>query len=141
MKNYLVKNYNNGLDFFDDAFESFFKPMFYAAKFDSMKTDIKETEDGYVLDIEMPGFDKSEISLNLDKGYLTISAAKKECEEGGDKVKFLRKERNCRCERSYYVGENINEDEIKAKYDNGILAIHVPKEQTKKIESKKIVID
>lgn len=141
MKNYLVKNYNNGLDFFDDAFESFFKPMFYDAKFDSMKTDIKEASDEYILDIEMPGFDKSEISLNFDKGYLTISATKKEREESEDKIKFLRKERNCRCERSYYVGEHINGDEIKAKYDNGILVIRIPKEQTKKIELKKIVIE
>ena len=144
MKNYLVKNYNNGFDFFDEAIESFFKPMFYDAKFDSMKTDIKEVDGGYALEIEMPGFDKSEITLSLEKGYLTIGAAKKECvEESGkkDDVKYIRKERSCRCERSYYVGEYIREEDVKAKYDNGILEIKVPKNQPKHIEVKKIEIE
>ena len=67
MRNYLVKRNNEGndLDFLDDAFNSFFKPMFYEEKFNTMKTDIKETETGYVMDIEVPGFDKKDVNISL----------------------------------------------------------------------------
>ena len=85
MKGYLVKNNNrNGLDVFDDVFDSFFKPMFYEEKFNTMKTDIKENDKSYVMDIEVPGFDKKDIGISLENGYLTISASKKEC--GEDKI-------------------------------------------------------
>ena len=78
MRNYLVRrnNENNNLDFFDDAFNSFFKPMFYEEKFNTMKTDIKETENGYVMDVEIPGFDKKDVNVSLKDGYLTITAEK-----------------------------------------------------------------
>ena len=139
MKNYLIRN-NNGLDFFDDAFERFFSPALYATKFQGMSTDIKEKEDGYELSVELPGFDKSEIDLSLEKGYLTISAQKAEKEED-EKEKYVRRERKVQCTRSYYVGENLTEEDIKAKYDKGVLEVFVPKDKPKQIESKKINID
>mgnify|MGYP004671556677 FL=1 len=132
MKNYLVRrnNENNNLDFFDDAFNSFFKPMFYDEKFDSMKTDIKETENSYLMDIEVPGFDKKDVNISLKDGYLTITAEKKETEED-KKHNYLRRERSASLSRSYYVGD-VNKESVKAKYENGVLMIEIPKEETKK---------
>ena len=143
MKNYLVRNYGNGLDVFDNAFEQLFKPMFYDEKPQGMNTDIRETENGYALDVDLPGFDKSEIELTLEKGYLTICAKKAEVEEEGkeNEKKYLRKERKVQYSRSYYIGENITEDDIKAKYENGVLVVDLPKDKPKQIETKKIVID
>ena len=95
MRNYLVKRNNegNGLDFFDDAFDSLFKPMFYEEKFNTMKTDIKEREDSYVMDVEIPGFDKKDVNISLKDGYLTITAEKKE-EDNGKKENYVRRERS-----------------------------------------------
>ena len=139
MKNYLVKNNGNNLDVFDDVFDSFFKPMFYEEKFNTMKTDIKETEKSYLMDVEVPGFEKKDINISLENGYLTISASKKECEEG-NKHNYLRKERSCSLSRSYYVGD-VKEEEVKAKYENGVLTVEIPKEQPKVPTSHQISID
>src|SRR5574344_418299 len=138
MKNYLIRdNGRNGADFFDDAFSNFFRPVFYDEKFDGMKTDIKENDNGYSMEVELPGFEKQDISLNLENGYLTISANKVEKDEGDKKTKFLRRERSYSCQRSFYVGENITEEDIKAKYNNGVLEVLVPKDQPKQIAEKK----
>lgn len=132
MRNYLVRrnNENNNLDFFDDAFNSFFKPMFYEEKFNAMKTDIKETENGYVMDVEIPGFDKKDVNVSLKDGYLTITAEKTETDED-KKHNYIRRERSSSLSRSYYVGDVSNES-VKAKYENGILSIEIPKEESKK---------
>ena len=137
MKTYLQKR-NNG-DVFD-VFEDFFKPMFYDEQLDSMRTDIKETDDDYKLSIEMPGFKKDEIKVSLDNGYLTVSAEKAEKEEEGKEksAKYLRRECRVSCQRSYYVGDDVQVDSVKAKYDNGMLELTVPKAAPKKIETKSI---
>ena len=140
MKNYLIKNYNGTPDIWDEAFANFFRPMFYEDKPEGMNTDIRETDEGYELSIELPGFDKSEIELTLEKGYLTIGAKKEEKEEP-KKGTYLRKERKIQCSRSYYIGENVTEEDVKASYENGILKIDVPKAAPKKVEAKKISID
>ena len=129
MKNYLVRNdkRNNGLDVFDDVFDSFFKPMFYEEKFNTMKTDIKETENSYLMDIEIPGYEKKDIGISLENGYLTISAKKEEKQED-KKENYLRRERSYSCSRSYYVGD-VDKDKVKAKYENGVLVVEIPKEQ------------
>ena len=129
MKNYLVRNdkRNNGLDVFDDVFDSFFKPMFYEEKFNTMKTDIKETENSYLMDIEIPGYEKKDIGISLENGYLTISAKKEEKQED-KKENYLRRERSYSCSRSYYVGD-VEKDKVKAKYENGVLVVEIPKEQ------------
>ena len=139
MKNYLINcsHRNNPLDFFDDAFDSFFRPVFYDEKFDAMKTDIKETPNSYEMEIEMPGFDKEDISVSVENGYMTIGAEKKEKEEDKNEAhRYVRKERSVSCQRSYYVGE-AEEGDIKAKYVNGILSVTIPKKEEKKPESKK----
>ena len=140
MKNYLQKR--NGGDVFD-VFEDFFKPMFYDEQLDSMRTDIKETDDDYKLSIEMPGFKKDEIRVSLENGYLTVSAEKAEKEEEGkDKsAKYLRRECRVSCQRSYYVGDDVEVDSVKAKYENGMLELSVPKAAPKQIETRSIAIE
>ena len=117
MKNYLT-NYNRSnspFDFIDSAFDDLFRPLFYDEKLDAMKTDIRETKDAYILDVEMPGFEKSEISMDVENGYLTIRAEKSEKDEEDKKEhRYVRKERSVSCQRSYYIGD-ADEDSIKAK--------------------------
>ena len=125
MKNYIQKR-NYARDPFFDAFDDFFKPVFYDDRENSMRTDIKETDNGYQLDVEMPGFDKKDIKISLENGYLTISAQKSNKEENGENAKnekYLRKECSVSCSRSYYVGEDIEKENVKAKYDNGMLTL------------------
>ncbi len=141
MKNYLSKtNGSNPMDIFSDAFDSFLKPLFYDEKFDSMKTDIKESESGYELEVEMPGFEKEDISLSIESGYLTISAQKKDKKESDDKQRYLRKERSVSCQRSYYIGD-IKEDSVKARYCNGVLEVTLPKQEPEKPQKRTISIE
>jgi len=141
MRNYLVKRNNEGnsLDFFDDAFNSLFKPMFYEEKFNTMKTDIKERENSYLMDVEIPGFDKKDVNISLKDGYLTITAEKKE-EDNGKKENYVRRERSTSLSRSYYVGD-VAKESVKAKYENGVLSIEIPKEQEKKELTHNIEIE
>lgn len=107
-----------------------------------MKTDVHEHEDGYEVDIDLPGFKKDEINLTLDKGYLTISASKGlDKEETSKKGKIIRQERYAGAmSRSFYVGEAITEEEIKAKFEDGVLKLSVPKKDTKKLPEKKVIM-
>ncbi len=123
MKNYITTHRNN--DLFDEAFENFFRPFYMDSDSTFMKTDIKETDKNYVMDVEMPGLEKKDISLKFENGYVTISAKKQESENDG---KYLRRERATSYSRSYYMGE-VDETQIKAKYENGILTVTVPKEK------------
>ena len=139
MKNYPI-NYNrsnNVFDYIDSAFDDLFRPLFYDEKLDAMKTDIRETKDSYILDVEMPGFEKSEISLDVENGYLTIRAEKSEKEsEDGKEHRYVRKERRDSSHHSFYIGDT-EEDAIKAKYDKGVLTVTLPKKEEKKPEPKK----
>ncbi len=137
MKNYLTKK-NNSYDLFD-AFDDFFRPVFFDDQRD-LRTNIKETADTYELDIEMPGYSKEQIKVALENGYLTVSANKESKEEEHGKH-YLRKEISESCSRSYYVGDDVTQNDIKAKYENGMLSISVPKSQPKKIQSSFIAIE
>ena len=109
-----------------------------------MKTDVRETDSGYEVDIDLPGFKKDEINIQLDNGYLSISAAKGLDKDEQDKEgKYIRKERYAgSMSRSFYVGNAITQDDIKAKYESGILRISVPKKAAEEIESaKRIAIE
>ena len=119
-----------------DAFDDFFKPMFYDDQHD-MRTDIKETDAGYLLEIEMPGFKKDQIHVSLEDGYLTVSGEK----ATGKEEKYLHKEIKESFSRSYYVGTEISEESIKAKYEDGILSLAVPKAQPKQITARSIPIE
>ena len=109
-----------------------------------MKTDVRETDSGYEVDIDLPGFKKDEINIQLDNGYLSISAAKGLDKDEQDKEgKYIRKERYAgSMSRSLYVGNAITQDDIKAKYESGILRLSVPKKAAEEIESaKRIAIE
>ena len=108
-----------------------------------MKTDVREKKDSYEVDIDLPGFKKDEIKLELENGYLTISAAKGLDKDETDKEtgKYIRRERYVgACQRSYYVGEDITEEDIKAEFKHGILKLFVPKKEAKPaVEEKKYI--
>ena len=107
-----------------------------------MKTDVKEHEDQYEVDIDLPGFKKDEIKLDLENGYLTVSAAKGlDKDEKDKKGKLIRQERYAgSMQRSFFVGEEVTTEDIKAKYENGVLKLNVPKKEAKKLPEKKTIL-
>lgn len=107
-----------------------------------MKTDVRENDGNYELDIELPGFKKDEISLTLDNGYLIVGAAKTVNEEEKDnKGKMLRQERfSGAMQRSFYVGDALDENDVKAKFEDGILSLCFPKEKQPEIPEKKSIM-
>ena len=125
-------------NFFDNGFFGAHNPLFGKNGRNLMKTDIHETDDakGYRLAIDLPGFKKEEISLDLKDGYLTISAEKGlDKDEEDKKGRVLRQERYAgSCSRSFYVGD-VKPEDIKAKYEHGVLTILVPKHDSKKLAS------
>ena len=135
MKNYLAEKHNN--DLFNEVFGDFFKPVFYGDSAVYMATDVKEKENSYELEIEMPGYNKEDISVDFEKGYLTVSAKKDEKQEEGKK--YISRERHSVCRRSYYVGE-IDENGISAKYENGVLSVELPKRVEEKPATKSIEV-
>ena len=126
MKYYVTRRNNDAANYYDKVFDNFFRPFFADETADFMKTDVKETENAYLMEIEMPGFDKNEINMSLENGYITITA--KKVSESQDK--YLKRERSDSYSRSYYVGD-IQKDSVSAKYENGVLVVSVPKEQQK----------
>lgn len=132
-------------DFMDDAFErNFFggrNPLYGKHSKNIMKTDVKETETGYELDIDLPGFKKDEISAHLEDGYLTVSAAKGvDKDEKDNEGRYIRRERySGSMTRSFYVGNAVTEEDIKAKYEDGILSLSIPKKDPKDVEAKKYI--
>ncbi|MDD3382820.1 MAG: Hsp20/alpha crystallin family protein [Bacilli bacterium] len=136
----LVPRKNQVSGFFDDDFfDGFFNfPVRKVDVNNLMKTDVKETEENYLMDIDIPGYDKKDISLSLEDGYLTIKAAKEETTEEKEDEKFIRRERHYgESSRSFYVGD-VTEEEINAEYVNGTLKIVIPKVNAKK-ETKKLI--
>jgi len=128
---------NRSFDLFDDFFNDPFFTVSPGKSFDSMmKTDIQDNDSDYLLEVELPGFRKEDIKAELKDGYLTISAAREENKEEKDKNnKFVRRERfTGSCRRSFYVGESITQEDMKAAFENGILKIQFPKEAPKAIE-------
>ncbi len=129
---------------FDDMFDDMFTSPFFANRSDmSMKTDITEKDGSYMLDMELPGCKKEDIHLELNDGYLNVSASHNTSkDEKDDKGNVIRQERySGTFSRSFYVGENVREEDIKASYDNGELKITFPKAQEKLPEKKTIMIE
>ncbi len=109
-----------------------------------MKTDVHEHDEGFELDIDLPGFKKEEIQIDLENGYLTVSAAKGlESDEKNQKGKLIRKERySGSMQRSFFVGKELKEEDIKAKFEDGVLKLSVPKKEVEKVpEKKRIMIE
>ena len=107
-----------------------------------MKTDVHEHDDHYEVDIDLPGFAKDEITIELNDGYLTISAAKGlDKDENDKKGKLIRQERYAGAmQRSFYVGENVTEEEIKASFKQGVLSLNIPKKEAKAVPEKKTIM-
>ncbi len=106
-----------------------------------MKTDVHEHDDQYEIDIDLPGFKKNEITLTLEKGTLTVAASKGlDKDEKTKKGRVIRQERYAgSMQRSFFIGHNVTEDEIKAKYEDGVLKLLVPKKEAAKIPEKKTI--
>lgn len=147
-----------GENLFDDLFDEFFDfPVFDDKAMQKaqrklygrhathmMKTDVQEHDDHYEVDIDLPGFKKEELSLELKDGYLVISAAKglNKDEEDKETGRFVRRERYAgSMSRSFYVGEKVKQEDIHAKYESGVLKLAIPKEEEKKpeVEEKKYI--
>ena len=105
-----------------------------------MKTDIRDTGSSYELDIDLPGFKKDEIKAKVENGYLTISA-EKGLDKENKKGKMLRQERYSGVmQRSFFVGEHLTEEDIKASYENGVLHVMIPKKEARKVPEKKTIL-
>ena len=127
-------------EFFDDDFpmipmRSMRNPLYGKNAKNLMKTDVRETDNTYELDVDLPGFKKDEVQLDLKDGYLTISAAKGLDKDQEDKKgKYIRQERYAgACSRSFYVGEAVEPEDVSAKFEDGILTVSVPKNAKKQL--------
>lgn len=149
MSSYLPTIFGENLmDVFDGFDRSFFRnfgsmdrALYGKHAQNMMKTDVKETDDGYEVDIDLPGFKKDEIQLELNNGYLTISTQKAlEKDEKNKKGRMLRQERYAgMMQRSFYVGEHITEEDVKASYESGVLHLVIPKKDVPKMPEKKVI--
>ncbi|WP_297134819.1 Hsp20/alpha crystallin family protein [Terrisporobacter sp.] len=136
-------NNNFGGNLFDNMFDEMFRDPFSANKrVDKvMITDIQEKDNQYILDMDLPGYEKEDIKAQLKDGYLTITAQKNEISEDKDeKGDYIRRERySGKCSRSFYVGEGVKEEDIKASFNNGILQLTFPKQADKKEDNTKYI--
>ena len=138
-----------GENLFDDFFDDFYKPAVkrsprrvYTPVNSIMKTDVKETDTAFELDIDLPGYKKEDVQAQLKDGYMTITASShKENSEKNEEGKYIRRERYAgTCSRSFYVGEDVTQEDIKAKFEDGILKVTVPKKEAKpQVEEKKYI--
>ena len=134
------------MDVFDDFDRDFFRGMarpehvlYGKNAAHMMKTDVKELDENYEISVDLPGFSKDNIKVDLNNGYLTISTEKSLSKE--DKGKMLRQERYVgTMQRSFYVGDSITEEDIKAKYENGVLTLTIPKKEARKVPEKKQIL-
>ena len=133
-------------DFFTDPFGMMVMPQRHDPLYGKhsknlMKTDVRETEDSYELDVDLPGFKKDEVTLELKDGVLTIQAVKGlDKDETDKKGKYIRQERYAgACSRSFYVGEHVEPEDIGAKFENGILQISLPKAAKKQLPKSNVI--
>ena len=133
-----------GNDFFDD-FERNFPLRTSFGRDDSnlgglMRADVKENDDGYEVHLDLPGFKKEDVKAQLKEGYLTVTATRQSSVDDSKSEKYIRRERYMgSVSRSFYVGENLTEEDIKAKFDNGTLILSLPKVPQKKVEEDRYI--
>ena len=134
----MIPKRKNDFDLFEDIFGD---PFFGEHDTKIMKTDIKEKKDKYIVDIDLPGYEKENIKIDITDGYLNIQATVNSKDEEKEDGKYVRRERYVgTCSRSFYVGEDITEEDVKAKFRNGILQLEIPKKEHKdKIEKTKYI--
>ncbi len=123
-----------------DLFDEMFEEPFFGKSNKLMKTDIKESDKEYTIEVDLPGYTKDNIKISVDDGYLTVNANISK-EDNDTSSKYVRKERYYgQCSRSFYVGDNIETEDVKASFHNGILKLSVPKKETaKELPEKKYV--
>lgn len=138
--------FDEWMDDFEKDFEKNFLPaqkqLYGKHAKNLMKTDVRETDDSYEVDIDLPGFKKDEVNVQLDEGYLTISAAKGLDKDEKDKKsgKYIRRERYAgSMSRSFYVGDAIMQEDVHARFDSGILRLTIPKKDVKKLEQSNYI--
>lgn len=124
----MIPKRKNEFDLFDDMFNDSFLMSGNSSRL--MKTDIKEKDKEYVIEMDLPGYEKENIKINIADGYLTIHAVSSKNSSEKEEGKFVRKERYLgECSRSFYIGDDVNEDSIKASFKNGILKVEIPKKE------------
>ena len=127
----------NEFDLFDEMFDD---PFFTRGENKLMRTDIKEKKDHYELEIDLPGYEKEDIKIELSEGYLTVHASRNKTIDDEKDSKYVHKERYVgSSSRSFYVGDNIKEEDIKASFKNGTLKLILPKQKQEEIEEKKYI--
>ena len=128
-------------DWFDFSFPDVDRKYYGRQSADQvMRTDVKEKDDAYEVEIDLPGFKKDEIKAELKEGYLTISAAKNVNNDEKKDGKYIRQERfTGNVSRSFYVGKNLTQEDIHAKFENGILTLDIPKKDQKQVEENRYV--
>ena len=134
----MIPRRNNSFDLIEEMFSD---PFFVERESKIMKTDIREKENAYLIDVDLPGYEKENIKMEIENGYLTIVATTDTNKEEKEDGKYVRKERYYgTCSRSFFVGEDIVEEDIKASFRNGTLRVEVPKKDAKKeIPEKKYI--
>ena len=128
----------NEFNFLEDMFKD---PFFTEHENKIMRTDIREKDNKYLIDIDLPGYEKDNIKISVEDGYLTVQATIDSNEEEKEKGKFVRRERYMgSCSRSFYVGEDVKSEDIKASFKKGILKLEVPKmDKKKELPDKKYI--
>ena len=123
-----------------DLFDEMFEDPFFSKSSKLMKTDIKENENDYTIEVDLPGYSKEDIQITVDDGYLTVSANTSK-EDADTSSKYVKRERYYgECSRSFYVGNDVETEDVKASFRNGILKLEVPKkEDVKQLPEKKYV--
>lgn len=144
---YAPSIFNNSFvdSFFNDPFDSLFDDMFHTGFSggtpNAMSTDIEDLGDSYRMEMELPGYEKEDLKADLKNGYLTIAAdhnaSNDEKDENGN---YVRRERfTGHCQRSFYVGENVTKEDIKASFENGVLTLIIPKKEAPAVEEQKYI--
>lgn len=133
----MIPRRRNDFDLFDEIFDDQF---FSRVDTKLMRTDIKEKKDSYVVNVDLPGYEKEDIKIEINNGYLTVTAERTNSDEEKEEGRYIRKERySGQCSRSFYVGDNVKDTDVKASFKNGILTLEFPKEKHEEIEEKKYI--
>ena len=133
----MIPRRRNDFDLFDVIFDD---PFFSRVDTKLMRTDIKEKKDSYVVNVDLPGYEKEDIKIEINNGYLTVTAEKTNSDEEKEEGRNIRKERySVQCSRRFYVGDNVKDTDVKASFKNGILTLEFPKEKHEEIEEKKYI--
>lgn len=144
-----IFNTNLSNDFFKDSFDDMFRDMFRSPfermnggnSISCMSTDVQDLGDSYQMDVELPGYEKEDLKADLKDGYLTISAERNiNKDEKDEEGRYVRRERYMgSCQRSFYVGENVTQEDIHASFENGVLKLNIPKKEAPAVEERKYI--